>query len=243
MTLGRFVLLAVVLLTATGVVRAQPPGDTARIEEALGLRILPVPEDLRSHLPTLPPGAGYVIGLIMPNSRATDLGLRQYDVLVALGGERFKSEADLLHKLAVSEPTQKQPLHIIRHGFAKVLAPSGVATSPTGNEPAAYAPPKDMFKPGGRPAVSMETKRRPDGLLEVTVWFLNQQTSQMEKRKLTGTLETIERQINGLARAGLMAPTTHDLAAVAMHRLRTRAPGTASATAKQSKRGTTAVQP
>jgi len=59
-----------------------------------GLRVRTPPEELRFHL-ELPEGAGLIVEQVDPGSRAEELGLRRFDILLRLDGELIDSPRQL----------------------------------------------------------------------------------------------------------------------------------------------------
>jgi hypothetical protein len=60
----------------------------------VGLVVTPPPEELRFHL-VLPEGAGLIVREVVPGSRAEEIGLRRFDILVKLDGELIDSVAQV----------------------------------------------------------------------------------------------------------------------------------------------------
>jgi len=187
-----------------------------RDEAALGLKCATVPESLYAHLPTLQPGQGLLVETIKPNSRAAELGLKPFDIVLAVGTTPVKTSDELRGKLVALPPGESEVLQIIRGGKPFALT---VASAATANN---YSPPKSLFKPGGPPAVSVEHKTLPDGTLDVNLYYLNS-ANKMERRALQGSVQQIERQVTELADQGQMSESVHDLVSLAIKRLRTKA--------------------
>src|SRR5947208_17163181 len=96
MGMARFALclLTMTLLAAGGL--AQPPGPAPA---DLGLKVTAVPEALYAHVPALEHGHGLLVETIKPGSRAAELGLKPYDIVLAVGTAPVKSGDELQRKL------------------------------------------------------------------------------------------------------------------------------------------------
>lgn len=206
--------LALTIIPAAGLL-AQQPGPAS---DGLGLKLVPVPEALYAHLPALEHGHGLLVESLKTGSRAAEVGLKPYDIVLAVGTASVKSTRDLQQKLHALQPGEREVLQIIRGGkpFALTLASPG-ATPMTD----AYAPAKSLFKPGGPPAVSVEIKPLPKGAMTVNLFYLNSK-NKMECRALTGSLTDIERQVGTLAENGQMSASIHDLVSLALERVRAK---------------------
>jgi C-terminal processing protease CtpA/Prc len=216
----RFALSLIVFLggPAAGLIAQQPgpPPDAA----GLGLKVTAVPEALYAHLPALEQGKGVLVRAIDPGSRAATLGLKTYDIVLAVGTTPVHNGQDLRARLVSLPPGEREVLQIVRGGkpFALTVAtPKSVAATE------GYMPPKSLFKPGGPPAVSVEIKPLAAGALEVNLFYLST-SNKMERRQLQGSLETIEHDVADLAQKGQMSDNVHDLVSLALKRLRTKAP-------------------
>ena len=212
------VLLALFLLPAA-LLRAQGSAAApAREEASLGLKLAVVPEVLYTHIPELKRGQGVLVEAIRPGSRAAELGLEPYDIVLAVGTAPVTCSEELPGKLRGLEAGEREVLQIIRGGkpFALTVA------SPAADR---YSPPKSLFKPGGPPAVSVQIKPMSAGTLEVNLFYLNP-SNEMERHALHGSLADIERQAADLAEQGQMSANIHDLVALALQRARGKAPAT-----------------
>jgi hypothetical protein len=211
----RLGLILLALVAAPGAGSAQQSGPAPiRDDTPLGIKLAAVPDALYAHLTTLERGQGLLVETIKPGSRAAELGLKAFDIVLAVGTSPVKSGEDLQSKLSTLQPGEREVLQIVRGGKQFALT---VAT-PAEN----YVPAKSLFKPGGPPAVSIEIKPpRADGGMEVHLFYLNQ-ANKMNHRALQGSLADIERQVGDLAREGQMPENIHDLVSLALKRLRTK---------------------
>jgi hypothetical protein len=195
---------------------AQPAPPAPKEEAALGFKLGAVPDVLYSHLPILEPGQGLIVESIKPGSRAAELGLKTYDIVLAVGATPVRNSPDLCGRVLTLPATEREVLQIIRGGkqFALTVGPHQAPE-------AAYSPPKSLFKPGGPPAVGVEVKPLPAGAMEINLFYLNL-SGKMERQALSGSLEDIERQAEDLAVTGRMPEPIHDLVSLALKRLRAK---------------------
>jgi membrane-associated protease RseP (regulator of RpoE activity) len=222
MCTARFALLLLVWSAFPGLGFTQQTGAPAFKEGAVpGLKLAAVPDALYAHLPTLDRGQGLLVDGIKPGSRAAELGLKPFDVIVAVGSSPVKSGDGLQKKLASLSAGEREVLRIIRGGKEFALTVASPASSPSTDN---YMPPKSLFKPGGPPAVSVEIKPLVTGGMEVNLFYLNQ-ANKMDRRALHGSLAQIERQVGDLAQQGQMPAEIHDLVALALKRLRSKQSG------------------
>ncbi len=215
MRAAQIALLLLAVCAPPAVVLAQQSASP----EELGLKLTAVPDALYAHLPALERGHGVLVETVKPGSRAAELGLKPYDIVLAVGTVPVKSGEALPGKLSALPQGEREVLQIIRGGKSFALTVASPATSAD----ATYSPPKSLFKPGGPPAVSVEHKPLPNGGLEVNLFYLNP-SNKMQRQALHGSLEEIERQVAHLADQGQMSESVHDLVALALKRLRAKSP-------------------
>lgn len=105
----------------------------------LGIIPRAVDEELRQSL-KLKTKEGAVVQSVEPNSPADKAGLKQYDVIIEVNGQKVKDDMDLRFKIAEIQPGSKATLKIIRDGKEKTLTaeieelPEEAAPSPKGGE-------------------------------------------------------------------------------------------------------------
>jgi hypothetical protein len=216
-----FLLSLLIAILSVANLYAQPAGPPAppAPRDEMGLKLAGVPEALAAHLPALERGQGLLVEAIRPGSRAADIGLKTYDVVLAVGTTPVKTGDDVQAKLLGLRPGEREVLQIIRGGKPFALSIASPGPMPTANT--AYMPPKSLFKPGGPPAVSFEHKQLPGGRLEVHLVYLNS-ANKMEGHALQGSLEHIEAQVMELCDQGQMSESVHDLVGLALKRLRSK---------------------
>jgi hypothetical protein len=70
----------------------------------LGLRVVKPDETVTSHVPSLPPGIGFVIQSIDKDGPAAAAGLQEFDLLWKIGDQMLVNEAQLATLLRLSKP-------------------------------------------------------------------------------------------------------------------------------------------
>jgi hypothetical protein len=80
-----------------------------------GVVVHPPTDELRHHL-ALPEGAGLVVERVMPDSRAEEMGLKQYDVLLRIDGNLIDTPAQVKRLLA-----RKGVLEIVRRAKVQTI--------------------------------------------------------------------------------------------------------------------------
>jgi hypothetical protein len=70
----------------------------------LGLEVSKPDEGITSHLPSLPPGIGFVVRSIEKDGPAAAAGLREYDIVWKLGDQMLVNESQLAALLRLSKP-------------------------------------------------------------------------------------------------------------------------------------------
>jgi PDZ domain len=195
---------------------AQQATTTTSHEVALGAQFCTVPDAVYAHVPALQRGQGLLVESIKAGSRAEEIGLKPYDVVLTVGTTPLKNGEEFKAKLSSLPKGEREVLQIIRAGKPFALTLSAAATT-------VYAPPKSLFKPGGPPAVSVEIKPLSAGNMEVNLFYLNE-ANKLDRRALRGSLDEIERQVSELAMMGQMPENIHDLISLALKRARTKGP-------------------
>jgi len=184
-------------------------GPPARLE---GLSLGKVPEAVYAQVPNLPAGKGILVMAVAPGSAAANAGLKQYDVLVSLGGR----SVDQVEPLTLSASTNQVPIILFRSGREMTLriAPARLlhVAEPNGA--------KAMLKPGGLPAVAIEAKPLPGDRLTVTFTFFAIGSSKLERVNCSGSVDEIKKHVKDLGRQQQMPQQVKDLADVALERLR-----------------------
>jgi len=98
----------------------QSPDPTVRVSRApsawLGLKVSRPDETITAHLPSLPPGIGFVVRSIDKDGPAETAGLREFDVLWKLGDQMLVNEGQLAALLRLSKPGDEITLSGFRAG-------------------------------------------------------------------------------------------------------------------------------
>lgn len=116
--------VAALLISLAPFALAQAPEGKIRVPEAaslptpaprawLGLRVTKPDETVTAHVPSLPPGIGFLIKSIDDGGPAEAAGLRELDLLWKLGDQMLVNEAQLATLLRLSKPGD----HIVLSGF------------------------------------------------------------------------------------------------------------------------------
>ena len=82
----------------------------------LGLQVIKPDETITAHLPSLPPGIGFVIRSINEGGPAQAAGLKEFDVLWKIGDQMLVNEGQLAALLRLSKPGEDITLHGFRAG-------------------------------------------------------------------------------------------------------------------------------
>jgi predicted metalloprotease with PDZ domain len=103
----------------------------ARFPDALGVEVVVIPADLRTHYGA-PPDAGALVVKLDPDGPGANAGLKVGDVLVRAGTRPVEGPADLSAGL-VAAATAEVPLEVVRARRAvKVLVPRPAVSRPAG---------------------------------------------------------------------------------------------------------------
>ncbi len=82
----------------------------------LGLQVSKPDETTTAHMPSLPPGIGFVIRALDPEGPAKAAGLQELDLLVKLGDQMLVNEGQLAALLRLSKPSDEITLSGFRAG-------------------------------------------------------------------------------------------------------------------------------
>ncbi len=86
----------------------------------LGIEPKAIDEESRQIL-KLKSKEGVLVSSVEPNSPADKAGLKQYDVIIEINGQKVKDDMDLRFKIAEIPPGSKATLKIIRDGKEQIL--------------------------------------------------------------------------------------------------------------------------
>jgi hypothetical protein len=82
----------------------------------LGLRVSKPDETITAHVPSLPPGVGFVVDAVDSGGPAEAAGLRALDLLWKFGDQMLVNEAQLATLLRLAKPGDEVALHGFRGG-------------------------------------------------------------------------------------------------------------------------------
>lgn len=134
----RFVIIACVLGHALGFAGETPvPVPLRQAPKGwLGLEVSKPDESITAHLPSLPPGIGFVIHTIQKDGPAAAAGLREFDVIWKIGDQMLVNEGQLAALLRLSKPGDELNLSGFRSGKPmEVTIKLGVAPASTNRFP------------------------------------------------------------------------------------------------------------
>lgn len=95
--------------------RQSPPSVKAP-SAWLGLRVAKPDESITAHVPSLPPGIGFVVKSIDEGGPAQAAGLTEFDLLWKIGDQMLVNEAQLATLLRLSKPGEEIVLAAFRGG-------------------------------------------------------------------------------------------------------------------------------
>ena len=133
--------------------QARPIIDTLRSGKAvqrgyLGVGIQPVTEDIASAL-NLPPNRGEIISRVEPGEPGDKAGLKQGDVVVAVGGKEVTPDQTLSFLVAGQQPGSRVPLDVLRDGRRQTITVT-LGTRPAEDVLNSFTPDQDNDGlPGG----------------------------------------------------------------------------------------------
>ena len=82
----------------------------------LGLRVAKPDESITAHVPSLPPGIGFVVKSIDEDGPAQAAGLAEFDILWKIGDQMLVNEAQLATLLRLSKPGEEVLISGFRGG-------------------------------------------------------------------------------------------------------------------------------
>ena len=124
MKLAICLLIALAGLTAADEARPGPPAKLVQDPDNmpwLGLKVGRLDPAIRSHVPDLPEGIGFVVTSIDPGGPAEKGGLKAYDIFWKFGDQLIANEAQLFTLLRLRDDGDKVELGVYRSGRALTL--------------------------------------------------------------------------------------------------------------------------
>lgn len=100
----------------------------------LGVRIAPVPQILKAHLPELPGELGVVIEEVTAGSPASNAGLKQHDIVTQFDGQAINSPEDFVSRVEQKKPDDRVSVKFI-HGGKEAEATVILSTAPVNETP------------------------------------------------------------------------------------------------------------
>ncbi len=118
MKLGLITLLILSQISAAGADPAAPPAPfcSPAPHAWLGLKVDKPDETVIAHVPSLPPGIGFLVRSIDAGGPAEAAGLRELDLLWKLGDQMLVNEAQLATLLRLKQPGERIALSGFRGG-------------------------------------------------------------------------------------------------------------------------------
>ena len=95
---------------------APAPPATGAPQAWLGLKVAKPDETITAHVPSLPPGIGFIVKSIDKGGPAQEAGLNEFDLLWKLGDQMLVNEAQLAALLRLSKPGDPVVIHGFRSG-------------------------------------------------------------------------------------------------------------------------------
>jgi len=96
--------------------RRSVPVATRAPQAWLGLKLAKPDETIASHVPSLPPGMGFIVKSVDPGGPAEAAGLTQFDLVWKLGDQMLVNEAQLGALLRLSKPGEEVAISAFRGG-------------------------------------------------------------------------------------------------------------------------------
>jgi hypothetical protein len=210
----------VVLLPAA---RAQPDDDPGEERGTyLGALISPVPEVLYDQVPDLPRGQGVMVTHVLPESPASQAGLRRHDVLLEYNDDKVRDCEHFARLIRADRPDRKVKLGLLRAGRKEsveatlALGPVlKIVQSRAGGREVAEVP-RGTAKSGGPPSVSVAATPLEGGKMRVTIEYYQDGTGRLRTLTCEGTPADIALEVQKLP------ARVKNLADVALDRIRSR---------------------
>src|SRR5437879_1866212 len=100
---------------------ADPPASGIVQAQLEGVKVGKVPEALYAQVPGLPAGKGVLVLQVAPGSFAAQAGLKQYDVVLALGDKTIRSVDVVGTGITLPLSTKNVPVVLFRAGREMTL--------------------------------------------------------------------------------------------------------------------------
>ncbi len=93
-----------------------PAPKSQTVSSWLGLRVAKPDETITAHLPSIPPGVGFVVRTLDPGGPAQAAGILELDLVWKFGDQLLINEAQLATLLRLSKPNEEVKLSLFRAG-------------------------------------------------------------------------------------------------------------------------------
>ena len=216
--------LTAALLLLLPAARAQPSDDPGEEKGTyLGVLISPVPEILYDQVPDLPRNQGVMVTHVLPESPASQAGLRRHDVLLEYNDDKVRDCEHFARLIRADRPDHKVKLGLLRAGrkeTVEVTLALGpvlkiVQTNRAGARDVAEVP-RGTAKSGGPPSVSVAATPLEGGKMRVTIEYYQDGTGRLRTVTCEGTPADIALEVQKLP------ARVKNLADVALDRIRAR---------------------
>jgi len=192
----RFPLLTLALLVASPVRALDDPTAGDEKGPYLGVLFCPVPEALLDHLPQLPRDAGVLVTHVLPDSPASEAGLRKHDVLLQFNAEKIRDGNHLARLIQAGKAGQVVRLLLVRAGREQTVE-AKIGLGPVlkiAKEEPSTSP--GTAKPGGPAAVSVTAVPMEGNRLKVTFEYTD--SGRIRSVTCAGDAADIDREIEKL---------------------------------------------
>src|SRR5262249_12693583 len=154
----------------------------------------PVPEVLYDQLPQLPRGQGVVVAHVLPESPATQAGLRRHDLLLQYDDEKIDGCERFARLVPADKPERKVKLQGLRGrretaGEVALALGRVLRIAQTGRD---HGEPRGTAKTGGPPSVSVAATPLEGGNLKVTIEYYQEGTGRLRTLTCSGGPDDIE---------------------------------------------------
>lgn len=124
-------ILVFLLVAFSAMADETPPLPQQAPRAWLGLKVVKPDDTITAHLPSLPPGIGFVIRSVDADGPAAAAGLRELDILWKIGDQMLVNEGQMAALLRLAKPGDEIALGAFRGGQPlEVTAKLGVTPAP-----------------------------------------------------------------------------------------------------------------
>jgi hypothetical protein len=202
-------------LLTTG--RAQPPEPSEEKGTFLGVLISPVPEVLYDQLPDLPRGQGVVVSHVLPESPASQAGLRRHDLLLLYNEEKIRDCEHFAQLIRADRTNHKVRLGLLRGGKRETVEVTlalgpvlRIAQANRGGVKDSAEVPRGTAKGGTSPSVSVAATPLDGGKMRLTIEYYPEGSGRLRTVTCEGTpaeiaegVQKLPARVQGLANIAL----------------------------------------